>query len=140
MEHNLDQSVNASIVFTSPKGHIASYFCRLEFDTTNNVVEYEPLLLGLELVRDMGIRVLVVVGDSNLVVKQVKNNFLVKNNRLKQYEHAIWDTTGLFDAFAISVVPREQNAHIDSLVVVAYTLQLSGSLVLGEFKMEVVFR
>jgi ribonuclease HI len=83
MEHNLDQSVGASIVFTSPKGHIASYSCRLEFDTTNNMVEYEALLLGLELTREMGIKVLVVIGDFDLVVKQVKNEFSMKNNRLK---------------------------------------------------------
>jgi ribonuclease HI len=66
-------NVGTSVVFTSPQGDINSYSYRLEFDTTNNVVEYESLLLGLELVRDMGIRVLVVVGDPKLVVKQVKN-------------------------------------------------------------------
>jgi hypothetical protein len=38
------------------------------------------------------------------------------------------------------VIPREQNTHVDSLVVVASTLQPTDNLVLWEFKMEVVFR
>jgi ribonuclease HI len=45
---------------------------RLEFDCTNNIVEYEALLLGLELAREMGIKVLKVIGDSDLVVLQVR--------------------------------------------------------------------
>ena len=65
--------VGVGIFFTSPQWDITSYSYRFEFDTTNNVVEYEALLFGLELARDMGIEVLVVVVDFNLVVKQVKS-------------------------------------------------------------------
>jgi ribonuclease HI len=55
-------SASVGVVFTPPQGDITNYSYRLEFDTTNSVVEYEALLLGLELERSMGIRVLVVVG------------------------------------------------------------------------------
>jgi ribonuclease HI len=77
-------SVDAGIVFTSPQlGDITSYSYRLEFDITDNVVEFEVILLGLEFARDRRIKVLVVVGDSKLVVKQAKTEFFMKNNRLK---------------------------------------------------------
>jgi ribonuclease HI len=45
----------------------------LEFESTNNVTKYDDVLLGLELARDMGVKVLEVKGDSNLAVLQVKN-------------------------------------------------------------------
>jgi ribonuclease HI len=75
--------VGVDIVFTSKQGRITSHSYILEFNTRNIIAKYDALLLGLELARDMGINLLVVVGDLDLVVKQVKNEFLVKNNRLK---------------------------------------------------------
>ena len=62
--------VGDGIVLISPKGEETLYYFRLEFDCTNNVVEYEALLLGLEIVRDMKIRCLSVFGDSDLFVSQ----------------------------------------------------------------------
>jgi ribonuclease HI len=42
----------------------------LEFEGTNNVVEYEALLLGLNLAKDLGINILKIIGDSDLVVSK----------------------------------------------------------------------
>ena len=67
--------------------------------------EYEALLLGLELAREMKINCLNVIGDSDLVVSQVKNQFVAKNDRLRSYRNAVWDTIETFDAFSIKVVP-----------------------------------
>ena len=97
-------------------------------------------MLGLELARDMGIKVLEVIGDSDLVVMQVKDKFSVRNGRLRRYIHAVWDSIELFDAFAIKEVPREQNAQADALDVAAATLQPCESLISGESKMEIIFR
>jgi hypothetical protein len=46
----------AGIVLKSPTGKSYNFAFRLEFDATNNVVEYEALLLGLEIAKDMGIK------------------------------------------------------------------------------------
>ena len=46
---------------------------KLEFDTTNNISEYEALLLGLKAARDMGIDKLLIFGDSELIIHQIKN-------------------------------------------------------------------
>jgi ribonuclease HI len=58
----------------------------LEFDCTNNITEYEELLLGLELARDMKIKMLRVIGDSDLVVMQIEDHFVAKNDKLKRYK------------------------------------------------------
>jgi ribonuclease HI len=55
-------------VIISPSGMYIDLFIRLEFACTNNQVEYESLLYGLEYLRDLRERDLVVFGDSNLIV------------------------------------------------------------------------
>jgi ribonuclease HI len=60
--------MGAGIVFTSPKGNVSCYAFHLEFEATNNVVEYEALLLGLNLAKNLGNKILKIIGDSDLVV------------------------------------------------------------------------
>jgi ribonuclease HI len=64
--------VGAGIVFISPKGEFMPYSYILEFDCTNNTIESEDLLLGLELAREMKV-IFKEVGDSDLIVQQLSN-------------------------------------------------------------------
>lgn len=48
----------AGIVLTSPSSELLYYVFKLEFEATNIVVEYEALLLGLNVAKDLGIKVL----------------------------------------------------------------------------------
>jgi ribonuclease HI len=65
--------VGAGIGFTSPQDVVHNYTFRLEFQSTNNIVEYEALLLGMDIVKDMRNKSLKIVGDYNLVIMQVKD-------------------------------------------------------------------
>jgi ribonuclease HI len=112
----------------------------LEFDATNNVAEYEALLLGLEVCKDMGVKCLNIKGDSDLVIQQLKNNFACKSERLKKYRNAIWDSMEDPDALNLIAIPREQNYNADELAVAASTLQLSHELIKENVSMEVIFR
>ena len=66
------------IILTSPSNKKFNFAYRLEFDASNNVAWYEALLLGIEIAKDMGIRVLSIKGDSELIVSQGKNQFVCK--------------------------------------------------------------
>ena len=59
----------AGIVLQSPNGEVMKFSYRLEFDATNNVAEYEALLLGLELCKDKGIKCLNISGGLDLVIQ-----------------------------------------------------------------------
>jgi hypothetical protein len=59
-------------VITSPSGVYIDLSIRLEFACTNNQVEYESLLHGLEYLRDLAARDIEVFGDSNLIVQQIR--------------------------------------------------------------------
>ena len=56
-------------MIVSPSGVIIDLFVILEFACTNNQVEYESSLHGLEYLRDLGARDVDVFGDSNLIVQ-----------------------------------------------------------------------
>ena len=112
----------------------------LEFEASNNVAENEALLLGLETTKDMGINMLNIKGDSDLVVLQIKNQYQCKNDRLRKYRNATWDTMEWFDALNIQKVHREMNGLADRLAVVASTIQPSDEMIRGNGKMEINFR
>jgi hypothetical protein len=104
------------------------------------VVEYEALLLGLEIAKDMGIKILNIKGDSDLVILQVKNKYACKSERLRRYINAVWDVIEFFDAMDLIAIPRDQNNLVDSLAVATSTLQPSEDLMKGEGKLEIIFR
>ena len=64
--------VSAGIVLISPKNEEHCFSFLLEFDGTNNTVEYKSLLLGFNIAKDYGIKLLHIIGDSDLIVCQVK--------------------------------------------------------------------
>ena len=59
------------VVLTSPNNYHKPYTARLCFDCTNNIVEYEACILGLEAAIDLRVKHLEVFGDSALVIYQV---------------------------------------------------------------------
>ena len=61
----------AIILFFSPKGEELKYVFQILFEVSNNEAEYEALLHGLCLAKSLGIKRLLVYGDSLLVVQQV---------------------------------------------------------------------
>jgi ribonuclease HI len=62
-------------VFISPTKEVMPLSYKLEFKTTNNIAEYEALLLGLRATKDMGIDKIVVFGDLESIIHQIKNMY-----------------------------------------------------------------
>jgi ribonuclease HI len=124
----------AGMVLKSPTGKTYNFSFRLEFDATNNVADYEALLLGLKISKDMGIKILNIKGDSDLVILQVKNKYACKSERLRRYRNTIWDSMELFDAIYLIAIPRDQKNLADSPTVAASTLHPSEDLMKGEGK------
>jgi ribonuclease HI len=83
---------------------------------TNNVAEYRALLRGIELARSLGPDELEIVGDSELVARQITGEYKVKHPAMKPlYEEAIAALGGVTD-WRIRTVPRSENARADELV------------------------
>ena len=83
---------------------------------TNNVAEYRALLRGIERATELGASELELVGDSELVVKQVRGEYKVKDPNLKALHAQVRSALTGVDSWRIRNVPREQNAEADRLV------------------------
>ena len=72
-------------VLVSPEKITVEKSLRLNFSATNNEVEYEALLKGIEMVQKLGGKAVRVFSDSRLVVGQVRGDLEARDSRMLEY-------------------------------------------------------
>jgi ribonuclease HI len=104
----------AAFVLEDESGRIA---CGGRFlgDATNNVAEYEALVWGLENARAAGVDDILVLMDSELIVKQLLGHYKVKNAGLQPLFLRTMQLRREFAAFSVRHVRREENKLADAL-------------------------
>jgi len=110
------------VVFISPQNHVLPRAFSLTEPCSNNVVEYNAILIGLQLAHEMGD--LEAYGDSKLIINQVKGEYQVHHGDLVPYYHAVIKVANLFNGLYIGYVSRSQNTKADALAALAATLTL----------------
>ena len=88
---------------------------KLDFQCTNNIAEYEALMLGLKLLKKVGAKQIMVRRDYELIIKQIKGEYATKHPRLRAYRNAILDALQFFTEVDLQVMPRGQNILADGL-------------------------
>jgi ribonuclease HI len=83
---------------------------------TNNVAEYRALVDGLRRASELGVDELEVVSDSELVVKQMRGEYRVKNEALQALHREASTIAGAMKRVTYTAVRRDQNELADSLV------------------------
>ena len=81
--------LGAGIVLTSPKGDKLKYTLQIHFAASNNVAEYEALVHGLRLAKELGIRRILCYGDSDLVVQQSSGDWDAKDANMPNYRFLV---------------------------------------------------
>src|ERR1041385_6893443 len=105
----------AGVVLTSPKGEQFCYVLQLQFTCTNNATEYEALLHGLRLAREMNISRIHCYGDSDLVSKQVSGRWNSKEATMAAYRREVEKQTGFIVGYQVDHVERKLNEAADAL-------------------------
>jgi ribonuclease HI len=113
------KGAGAGVMLIPPKGDVLKYAIQIEFPATNNIVEYEGLVTGLRLAKGLGIRWLLIRGDSQLVAKQVQKKYDCNNNKMAEYLVEVWRMEKFFDGFEVWYVPRLDNQDADHLAWIA---------------------
>ena len=112
------------VVFISPNGHVLPRAFSLTEPCSNNVAEYNALLVGLQIAKELGVQYLEAYGDSQLIVNQVTGEYEARNEDLVPYYQAVLSLANSFDGFYISHIPRLKNTEADALASLAATLAL----------------
>ena len=92
--------------------------------STNNRAEYEGTLLALEAAAELGATSLVIYTDSELIARQVRGQYKVKNADLMPLREKVVRLAAQFEKFAIIEIPRGKNSAADGLANVALDLGL----------------
>jgi ribonuclease HI len=103
-------------VLESDDGHVLATHGEAIGRATNNVAEYRGLLAGMEKAAELGVRELDVVSDSELLVKQMRGEYRVKNEALKDLWERANDLERRFARVRYTAVRRAHNELADRLV------------------------
>ena len=106
----------AAAVLSTPDGDVVGEAMETIGVASNNVAEYRGLLLGLRRASELGAEEVEVVGDSELIAKQVNGEYKVKHADMKPLHAQAMAALRGFDSWSIRSVPRAQNADADALV------------------------
>jgi ribonuclease HI len=104
------------VVIEDSKGAVVKSFGRYIGETTNNQAEYQALVAALEEVKTLGAKEVHCYLDSELVVKQLRQEYKVKDKGLASLFVKAWNLSQSFNKVTYTSVPRERNSAADSLV------------------------
>jgi hypothetical protein len=93
------ESTGVGVVFISPSKETIHLSFKLDFKVKINIAEYEALVLGLNVAKDMDIQGMKIFGDVDLIIQQIKNNFQAKHFRIKEYRDEVWNLIDSFSRF-----------------------------------------
>jgi ribonuclease HI len=91
------------------------YVLQIHFAASNNVVEYEALVHGLKVSKDIGIRRIMCFGDSDLVIQQCSSIWDAHDANMGSYRFLVQQLSGYFKGCEFRHVPRAQNEAVDTL-------------------------
>ena len=115
------QDNGASLILTNSEGIVIEYIFWFNFKSSNNQVEYEALLAGLKIAKELDIENLKVFTDSQLITEQVKDEFEARDPVMMKYLQKVKDLTSTLKYFEISHISRTENARADVLSRLATT-------------------
>ena len=103
-------------VVTDPSGAILAERAETIGKATNNVAEYRALLLGIDLAKQLGADEVEFVGDSMLIVEQVRGRWKVKQEHLRPLLAEVRDALRDLGNWSIRHVKRGENERADELL------------------------
>ncbi|XP_016195145.1 uncharacterized protein LOC107636127 [Arachis ipaensis] len=119
-------SGGTGIILESPTGVIYEQSVKFEFPVSNNQAEYEALLGGLILAREVGATRLKVCSDSQIITSQVNGSYQARDSLLQKYLERVKELSKQFEEVTVQHVPRERNTRADLLSKLASTKSGTG--------------
>ncbi|XP_024171792.1 uncharacterized protein LOC112177767 [Rosa chinensis] len=119
-----DTMAGVGIALKNLAGDHFSYSFQLEFQCTNNQAEYEALIIGLEVLLEIGVRDIQILGDSLLVINQLSEKFRCVSFALVPYLNRTLELLDQFDDVDLEHIPRERNFTANELAQLAIGVTL----------------
>ncbi|XP_020209186.1 uncharacterized protein LOC109794123 [Cajanus cajan] len=109
------QGSGAGIILEGPNKCSIEQSLRFNFKASNNQAEYEALIAGLRLAKEMNVQKIKCHTDSKIVVEQIKGTFQIKEPHLLNYFHLFQRIKDDFEEVQVQHIPRNDNERADRL-------------------------
>ncbi len=110
------------VAIEDDEGDVVASISRRIGLATNNEAEYAAVIAALEKAAEMGVSEVVLMADSELVVKQLRGEYKVKKAHLKPLIQRVLVLGGRFESLTVRHIPRSRNARADALANKAFGL------------------
>jgi ribonuclease HI len=107
------------VLLRNPEGQEFGFAIKLDFVTTNNEAEYEAVIAGLALSREMGVANVEIRSDSQVVVGQVQGQFEAQEDRMARYLEQVRQFQSYFERVVITKIPQDENIRADEFSKIA---------------------
>ncbi|GKV03063.1 hypothetical protein SLEP1_g15430 [Rubroshorea leprosula] len=114
-----DQASGAGIIIVSPDGIKTQWCFQLDFECTNNQAEYEALVICLELLVELKVPSVEIVGDFQLVLKQLSGEYKYTSMVLSPYFAIAIQLLEEFDDASLKHIPHNMNIEANELAQIA---------------------
>ncbi|KAK1631039.1 hypothetical protein QYE76_005354 [Lolium multiflorum] len=105
------QGSGAGVTLKSPTGEELQYVLQIHFKATNNMAEYEALLHGLRIAKEIGIKHIICCGDSDLVAQQVAGTWNARNSVMAAYRDEVDEIAKCFLGYEVKYIRRDDNTR-----------------------------
>lgn len=130
------QGLGAGILFVTPQGYTIPKSYKLLFPCTNNVAEYEALMIGLKMDLQWKVTELNVYRDSQLIINQVNDDYQTKDDKLLPYKCMVDDFKQYFSVITFEQIPRHDNKAINAMAMISSLFDAEDTKAHFEFLVE----
>ncbi|XP_017974559.1 PREDICTED: uncharacterized protein LOC108661611 [Theobroma cacao] len=131
----LGHRIWAVLISPNEKYYLAT--TRLNFNCTNNIAEYEALVMRLQAPIEMKVDAIEVYGDSTLVIYQMRGKWKTRDSKLVSYKKLVTELSKQFKKISFNHLPREKNQIADALAILAAMFKIKEATDVRPFDLEV---
>ena len=110
------------VVIITPDDTVIEQSIRLNFKALNNEAQYEAILAGLNSAKTLGAKNLIIHCDSLLIVSQINEEYMARDERMAAYLLKVQQTITHFNMVRVEQIGRNLNSHADALATLASVL------------------
>ncbi|XP_070005364.1 uncharacterized protein [Nicotiana sylvestris] len=131
------KGVGIGAILISRTGQHYPATTRLQFFCTNNTVEYEAYIMGMNMAIDQDVEELLIMGDLDLIIQQAQGEWETRDVKLILYRQHVEDLSKWFKSLEFRYIPRFRNELVDALATLASMLPYPSNLHIDPLEIQI---
>ncbi|XP_016452939.2 uncharacterized protein LOC107777440 [Nicotiana tabacum] len=132
-----EKGVGIWAILISPTGEHYPATAWLCFFCMNNTAEYEACIMGMNMAVDLDVEELLIMGDSNLIIRQAQDEWETRDIKLIPYRQHVEYLSKWFKSIEFRYIPRFHNGLADALATLASMLPYPGNVHIDPLEIQI---